>query len=60
MFQKDDENWNLQTKSTGEISEVIKNTPEKFQYLFKDHELTGLISTDIQIQKENGFVKSIL
>ena len=54
MFQKDDENWNLRTKSTGEISEVIKNTPEKFQYLFKDHELTGLISTDIQIEKENG------
>ena len=54
LFQKDDENWSLQTKSKGEIYEVIKNTPEKFQYLFKDHELSGLISADIQIQKESG------
>ena len=54
LFQKDDENWSLQTKSKGEIYEVIKNTPQKFQYLFKDHELSGLISADIQIQKENG------
>ena len=45
----------LQTKSKGEISDLIKNTPDKFQYLFKDHELSGLISADIQIQKENGF-----
>ena len=55
LFQKDDENWSLQTKSKGEIYEVIKNTPQKFQYLFKDHELSGLISADIQIQKESGF-----
>tara|TARA_B000000532_G_C18877395_1_gene411387 strand:+ start:4508 stop:6937 length:2430 start_codon:yes stop_codon:yes gene_type:complete len=55
LFNKDAENWDLQTKSTGEISEIIKNTPEKFQYLFNDHELSGIISADIQIQEKKRF-----
>ena len=56
FFDKVEENWNMETKLSGEISDVINNTPEKFQHLFLDHELSGLISADIQIHKESEFL----
>ena len=35
LFNKDQKNWNLQTKSTGEISEIIKNTLKNFNIYLK-------------------------
>ena len=56
FFDIDEKNWNLQTKLSAEISDLIKNTPDKFQHLFLDHELSGLISAAIQIKKDSGFL----
>ena len=44
--------WNLQTKLSGEIFEVIKNTPIKFQHLFLDHELSGKYQQIFKFKKK--------
>ncbi|MGY8989191.1 MAG: hypothetical protein ACKVJA_02920, partial [Flavobacteriales bacterium] len=37
------------------ISNVIFATPKKYQYLYENHEISGEISANILIKKENGF-----
>ena len=46
----------LTTETENEdISNVIFATPKEYQYLYEDHEMSGKISADILIKKENNF-----
>jgi len=38
-----------------DISNVIFATPKEYQYLYEDHEISGEISANILIRKENNF-----
>ena len=55
LFNSNQTYWNLESKLKGNIYDVIKNIPQKFQYLFEEHELSGDISASFQIKKENDF-----
>ena len=46
----------LTTETENEdISNVIFDTPKEYQYLYEDHEISGEISANILIKKENNF-----
>ena len=55
LFNSNQTYWNLESKLKGNIYDVIKNIPQRFQYLFDEHELTGEISASVQLKKENNF-----
>ena len=55
LFNSNQTYWNLESKLKGNIYDVIKNIPQKFQYLFDEHELSGDISALFQLKKENDF-----
>jgi len=55
LFNNNQKYWNLETKLKSNIYDVTKNIPQRFKYLFDEHDLTGDVSAYLQLKKENDF-----
>jgi len=55
LFNNNQKYWNLETKLKSNIYDVTKNIPQRFKYLFDEHDLTGDVSASLQLKKENDF-----
>lgn len=52
LFNKNNEKWKLTSKTETELDEILTTMPEKFKYMFKEHEIKGKIKADILIEND--------